>query len=241
MISIVALLITLLTSFSWHSGRIISNETDPSNLQNQPPEVIIESPVEGQSILPGQQINYSVTVHDLEDGSTKYQEIADNEIFIELKYFSSSSPPSSSQHQSQLESTGLQLIKKTACFDCHRWKTGLVGPSFQEIAKRYDQHESSELVTSIIMGSSNKWGSELMPSQQTLNQAQAHQIVSWLLTHGKEPTLEIKRGAKGNISVDPSAKTGYLIITAAYTDHGSTEGDHRLTGTARLVIKINPN
>ena len=69
----------------------------------------------------------------------------------------------------------LDMAKKNACMACHAVDKKLVGPAYQEVAKKYaDQKEAAAtLAASIRKGGSGKWGPVPMPAQAALSEADA--------------------------------------------------------------------
>ena len=62
------------------------------------------------------------------------------------------------------------LAKKKACMACHAVDKKLVGPSYNEVAKKYAGQKDAEatLAKSIKAGGSGKWGPVPMPAQAAL-------------------------------------------------------------------------
>jgi cytochrome c len=63
----------------------------------------------------------------------------------------------------------------------------LVGPAYQEIAKKYAGQKDAEamLVKNIKAGGSGKWGPVPMPAQTGLSDADAKTLASWVLGGAK--------------------------------------------------------
>jgi len=80
-------------------------------------------------------------------------------------------------------STAMMLAMANSCMGCHAIDRKLVGPSFKDIAKKYQGDASAEdkLVTKVIKGGAGVWGMVPMPSHPGLSQADAHTIVQWVL------------------------------------------------------------
>lgn len=72
----------------------------------------------------------------------------------------------------------LALAQKNNCMACHSVDKKLVGPSFQDIAKKH-AGKADYLAGKIKGGSSGVWGPIPMPAQ-TLSEAQAKTIAGWL-------------------------------------------------------------
>ncbi len=76
----------------------------------------------------------------------------------------------------------LDLAKKNACMACHAVDKKLVGPSYQDIAKKYagDKDAVAKLTESIKKGGSGKWGPVPMPAQPNLSDADAKILAAWV-------------------------------------------------------------
>ena len=81
----------------------------------------------------------------------------------------------------------LDLAKKNACMACHTVDKKLVGPAYQEVAKKYagQKDAAANLAKSIKAGGSGKWGPVPMPAQAALSDADANTLASWILAGAK--------------------------------------------------------
>ncbi|KAB2902454.1 MAG: c-type cytochrome [Burkholderiaceae bacterium] len=75
------------------------------------------------------------------------------------------------------------LAQQKACLACHAVDKKLVGPAFQEVAKKYAGQKDAEaqLVRSIKSGGSGKWGPVPMPAQAALSEGDAQTLAAWVL------------------------------------------------------------
>lgn len=80
-----------------------------------------------------------------------------------------------------------ELAQKNACLACHAVDKKMVGPAYQEIAKKYAGQKGVEemLARSIKAGGSGKWGPVPMPAQAALSDADAKTLASWILAGAK--------------------------------------------------------
>ena len=80
-----------------------------------------------------------------------------------------------------------QLAQKNACMGCHAVDKKLVGPSYQDVAKKYagQVDAQAKLVESIRKGGTGKWGPMPMPPQAALSEADAKSIAAWILGGAK--------------------------------------------------------
>jgi cytochrome c len=75
------------------------------------------------------------------------------------------------------------LAQKKNCLACHAADHKVVGPGYNEVAKKYaGQDVSAKLVTKIMKGGSGVWGAVPMPANPQVNEAEAKQLVTWILS-----------------------------------------------------------
>ena len=79
----------------------------------------------------------------------------------------------------------LALAQKNACMACHAVDKKMVGPSYQDVAKKYAGKSADELAKSIKAGGSGKWGAVPMPAQAALSDADAKTLATWILGGAK--------------------------------------------------------
>jgi len=81
----------------------------------------------------------------------------------------------------------MDLAKKNVCMACHNVDKKLVGPAYQEIAKKYagQKDAAANLAKSIQAGGSGKWGPVPMPPQSALSDADASILAIWILAGAK--------------------------------------------------------
>ena len=81
----------------------------------------------------------------------------------------------------------MDMAKKNACMACHAVDKKLVGPSYNDVAKKYAGQKDAEatLAKSIKAGGSGKWGPVPMPAQAALSEADALTLANWILAGAK--------------------------------------------------------
>lgn len=79
----------------------------------------------------------------------------------------------------------LALAQKNGCTACHAVDKKIVGPAYQEVAKKYAGKGADELVKSIKAGGAGKWGPVPMPAQAALSDADAKTLATWILGGAK--------------------------------------------------------
>ncbi len=194
--------------------------------ENTPPKVKIVLPENKGIYELNTPIQYEISVSDVEDGESKFQEISSNEVFLQVKYLPDESKVSAELNQAvKSDSPGLAGIKASNCLNCHAFNTKLIGPSFYEIGKRYPLTKVNLdlMVKRIREGSTGVWGNITMPTHTELTREETQEMATWILKNGTEPDVNYYRGTEGSFKIkSPVAAKGkgLFVLTASYTDHG---------------------
>jgi cytochrome c len=79
------------------------------------------------------------------------------------------------------------LAQKHNCLACHAVDKKLVGPSYQDVAKKYAGQKDAEAVlfNSVRKGSSGKWGPVPMPANTSPSDDEVKALVKWVLGGAK--------------------------------------------------------
>jgi len=190
--------------------------------EDHAPTVKIISPANNNTFAPGAQVHYSVTVSDQEDGDSKYDEINQKEVLLEVKYFSVESKLSAELSKAvQNDPPGLAAIRTSNCFNCHSFNSKGIGPSFSDINKKYKPvaADMALLGKRIHEGSSGVWGDVKMPSHPELSNEQIQNIVKWIMQNASAPGVDFYIGIEGSFPLP--VENGAFLLTASYTDHGT--------------------
>lgn len=78
---------------------------------------------------------------------------------------------------------GLALIAKNDCLTCHKVDEKVTGPAYRDVANKYDNTEANikMLADAVIKGHSGTWGTVAMTPHPTVSQADAEQMVKYIL------------------------------------------------------------
>lgn len=79
---------------------------------------------------------------------------------------------------------GKQLAQESGCLACHSVKTKVLGPSYQDVSKKYKQDKTAKsmLVKKIKDGGKGNWGNVPMPPHPQLKEKDIERIVTWILS-----------------------------------------------------------
>jgi cytochrome c len=76
------------------------------------------------------------------------------------------------------------LAKAKNCMACHAVDKKLVGPSYKDVAAKYagQKDAPAKLVQKVLKGGSGAFGPVPMPANPQVSEAEAKQLVQWILT-----------------------------------------------------------
>ena len=75
------------------------------------------------------------------------------------------------------------LAQKKNCMACHAVEKKVVGPSYKDVAKKYAGKDMvDKLATKVKQGGSGVWGAIPMPANPQVSDAEAKQLVTWVLS-----------------------------------------------------------
>ena len=201
------------------------------NVGNAPPEIKLT--LEGnQSFYFGErQRNYQVEIADLEDGSLSTGRIDSREVKINFSYLSGAHDLALLGEEfyknADLPIAGKQLIEGSDCSSCHAMASASIGPSFNQIAERYEKRSDniSMLAMKIIQGGNGNWGHSLMAAHPDLSTSDAESMVEYILSM-KDKNNSSSLPVAGTFLLDEhQSRTdkGIYAISVGYEDHGNEE------------------
>ncbi|MBU6258108.1 MAG: hypothetical protein KGO01_06780 [Burkholderiales bacterium] len=140
------------------------------------------------------------------------------------------------------EPAGLRDAKASDCFACHALDHKIVGPAYDEVARRYagqGRDAVGKLVDKIIGGGSGVRGSVAMTPHPDLARPEARTIVEWIL--GLKPSAPAAPAAAAPASRTYTYKTAdgkpvtldFPVFLAGHQGR-VTNGLHRLRAVQRL-------
>ena len=76
------------------------------------------------------------------------------------------------------------LAQKKNCMACHAIDKKVLGPSFKDVAAKYagQAGAADKLATKVVKGGTGAWGNIPMPANPQVTEAEAKQLVGWILT-----------------------------------------------------------
>jgi|SRR6476659_1741724 len=76
------------------------------------------------------------------------------------------------------------LAQQKNCMACHAVDKKVVGPAYKEVAAKYAGQKDAvdKLTQKVMKGGSGVWGAVPMPANPQVTEAEAKQLVQWVLS-----------------------------------------------------------
>ena len=202
---------------------------------NAPPEVEIQITSGNQSFFfPGNELKYAIQIHDPEDGSVSEGTILAEDIAVNFDYVPEGFDPIeiAQNHRASDDwvtfSKGQKLINGSDCLSCHRVNVKSIGPSYLEVAQKYQGNPKTYAVIAdrIINGSVGLWGDHAMSAHPNLSKQDALSMVEYImgLTDPQNAPQEIPlSGTFTPTAPKGSRGQGGYLLRVAYTDKGTDQ------------------
>ncbi|MEA5428038.1 PQQ-dependent sugar dehydrogenase [Arcicella lustrica] len=202
--------------------------------------------------FPNKAIEYEVKVADKEDGDLKNGKIKPDQVAVSIDYLAIGYDKieASQNHRgvdaSAFASMGERMMNKSDCKSCHMIDKKSVGPSYQDVAKKYkgDTKALDYLSKKVIAGGGGVWGDHMMAAHPQISQAEANIIVEYILNINEPKTATSLPTNGSYMTKIPEGKkeNGSYILRAAYKDKG-TKVMKSLASEDLIVLrnaKLNP-
>lgn len=234
------------------SGRLAST-TITIHVGNEPPMVQWDLGGKNRSFYEaGDVLDYKVVVNDREDGSLETGSILPSAVVAAIDYLETGFDITSIAHGQMNDTTktvlakGQTLIERSDCKTCHAQDKLVNGPAYLSIAERYRNDPSvvRKLAQKIIHGGGGSWGQTYMSTHPQLSEADASEMVRWILSLGAAPKPKQSLPTEGSFTLSvPAAKgknkqpnPGTFILKASYRDRGS-QSQTPLEARAMLALR----
>ena len=76
------------------------------------------------------------------------------------------------------------LAQKKNCMACHAIDKKVLGPAYKDVAAKYAGQKDAvdKLAAKVVKGGSGVWGNIPMPANPQVTEAEAKQLVQWVLS-----------------------------------------------------------
>lgn len=93
-----------------------------------------------------------------------------------------SSDTASTTAAAKPEDEGKALVEGADCLSCHKVDSKLVGPAYQDVAKKYTDADIDHLAQKVIDGGKGVWGDIPMTPHAGLSKENAQKMVKYILS-----------------------------------------------------------
>ena len=211
---------------------------------NDPPQLVWQIDGNRTFFWPGAQMQYNVSVIDKEDGELG-NGIDPANVAVSISYLENGSDINviSMGHEALATSSrfiaGKSIIDQSDCKACHFEDRESIGPSFVEVAKRYETQEDavSYLSDKIIHGGGGVWGVNAMAAHPQHTMEEAEKMVAYILSLADKSDAPDLLPTAGSYVFAESKdhQDGSYILMASYTDLGADGVD---AITSRDLIRL---
>ena len=176
-----------------------------------------------------EKVPYSVQVIDKEDGKLG-KEILSNQVFVQLTTMPRNTLLTNKKNE-KIFQRGEVFINESDCKGCHSVNAKSIGPSFEMIAKKYENNDSnlSRLAEKILRGGNGSWGNQAMAPHPQLTKDRTTEMVKYILSLSKPKTSYRKLDIQGVISFPwgnlQIGKENNYLLSASYKDKGAFQVD----------------
>ena len=209
---------------------------------NEPPEITINLNDSSEMYWTGKTVDYNIQVTDLEDGNTVDFSLDPSKIKVTLGYIPEGEDMilAAAGHQQNLVPEGLKLINESGCTSCHAIKEKVAGPSYEDVAAKYDQSHKQQIVRRIIIGSNGVWGQTMMSAHPQLSIEEVGVMVDYILSLDQPKPIEDELlPLSGTIAFTEHSQEqlqlGKYILTASYLDKGNSTIENSSLGALAQV------
>ena len=209
---------------------------------NDAPQLTIEMDSQGATYWNGKKVNYKIIVKDREDGNSEDQTIDATKIKVTMSYLAEGEDLiiATLGHQQNTVPAGRLLIDGSDCKSCHAENEKVNGPSYIEIATKYENEDTDYLVSSIIKGSVGTWGETMMSAHPQLEIREVKKMVKYILSLDPNQDINEKNIATtGTLEFTEHLKSeseGKYILMASYLDNGNPNLENSALSVMDQVI-----
>ena len=213
---------------------------------NEAPTIKIALSDENRTYWKNKKLDYNIEVMDLEDGKTSDASLNSANVKVTFNYIPEGEDMilATIGHQKNVVPTGLKLINESDCKACHAVDKKVAGPSYEEIASRYNKDDKQNIMGRIIKGSQGIWGETMMSPHPQLKLDEVGEIVDYILSLNPDKAVaENYLPLSGSLDFNKHLKdevAGKYVLMVSYLDKGHPEIEGSSLSAVEKVVFIAP-
>ena len=211
---------------------------------NAPPTLQVNLSSNQSFFVPNEPIPYQIQVADLEDGQTKDGSIPPKAVQINLKRLKNTTNVAAIRAENSVIAPtiaflkGKRLIDGSDCYACHAVNESSVGPSWMQIAKRYNNSELviHQLSEKVLKGGKGVWGEQVMSAHPQHTESEVKAMIAYILALNQPPSKGEPLPLEGTIATTNASYKDLLILTSVYIDKGA-KGQAPISREVRKIFR----
>ncbi len=206
---------------------------------NEPPQITFAFDGNQSFFYDNETLRYEVVVEDKEDGKLN-NGIDPEAVKLQFNYLPQGKDLALLGPNAYVTpyANGKNLMDESDCKSCHSMNKASVGPSYMQIAERYDADDKNVayLGDKIITGGNGNWGHSLMAAHPQHTMEETSEMVRYILSLGEAQgaALDIK-GVLPLNKHKSGGEEGTYILSATYKDKG---GNSMPALSARKTVRL---
>ncbi len=208
---------------------------------NEMPAISLEVAGNQSFYWSDQSIAYQVHVDDKEDGSLADGGISPDDVVVTIGATDMAPDVTmlAQDHANAVNSyipDGLKLINDNGCKACHAIAEASVGPSYSDIADRYQDGDAEVvemLVGKVIEGGSGTWGDRIMSAHPQLAREDVTEMIQYVLSLSEPAPAAERMPVAGNLK---PKSTDELVFNVTYRDRGGDTMES-LTAQSQFLLR----
>ena len=225
-----------LTAKDGNGGKATENMT--IKVGNDVPTLSIEIDGNQTYFFANEKRNYKVKVNDTEDGESSDKAYV-NFTYLDAGLDLALLKPNTIINSNASSFKGKAFIEGSDCKTCHSMDKKSIGPTYLQIAEKYDAAGIDMLAQKIIDGGSGNWGHSLMAAHPQLKKTETTQMVNYILSMAGDAASDQGLSNTGLLDIKSafSDESSY-VLQAMYTDKGAN--DIEPLTASKIVLLKNP-
>ena len=211
---------------------------------NDPPKLRFEIDPNNTTYWDHKKVHYKVIVTDKQGGNTGDGSIDPKDVKVTLDYIPQGKDmvKATLGHQKNTTPEGKQIIDGSDCKACHAIDEKVNGPSYKDIADKYNSDDINYLVSKVIKGGSGVWGETMMSAHPQLSIEDVEKTIKYILSLKEDNTKSEKQlpieGVLEFTEHIGEDDEGIYVLMASYLDKGNEgQADSSIPVRDQLVFK----
>ena len=170
---------------------IIPASKDTIEIEEQPEFIRTENGMPAlERIFKTSGVPRGITI-SLESHDTTFT-LKSNNTSSYTNYFNSLPTQFSPDHEDEFDHRGRYYMEKSDCFTCHELDHKTVGPSFQQLAQRYQNEKTTVqyLIGKVKEGGAGVWGISMMNAHPDLNETEIKTMLDYIFSLKEKESIE---------------------------------------------------